>query len=211
MNEGSRRVGDAGGPENRPERRVRTDGSGSGVAGPNDVVVRRATRADLLDVYRIEKQCFTQPWPYAAFETFLDEPGFLVAVAGRSPAARRDSLGDVSGQDPAVPVGDGSPVVGYVVSDVMPNHGRGIGHVKDIAVRPDARGAGLGRHLLHRALVALSVGGASLVKLEVRVSNDAALSLYRDVGFEPVRRVRGYYADGEDAFVMVLDVDAWQA
>jgi ribosomal-protein-alanine N-acetyltransferase len=197
VNEGSRRVGDAGGPESRPERRVRTDGSGSGVAGPHDVVVRRATRADLLDVYRIEKQCFTQPWPYAAFETFLDQPGFLVAVDGREAVA--DTL-----------VGDGSPVVGYVVSDVMPNHGRGIGHVKDIAVRPDARGAGLGRHLLHRALVALSVGGASLVKLEVRVSNDAALSLYRDVGFEPVRRVRGYYADGEDAFVMVLDVDAWR-
>lgn len=178
MNERSRS------PDETADRSVRADGSGAGDAAPDDTVVRRATRADLIDVYRIEKSSFAQPWPYSAFETFLDEPGFLVAVRG-----------------PAV--------VGYVVADVMPNHGRGIGHIKDIAVRPDARGMGLGRHLLERALVALTVGGASLVKLEVRVSNDVALSLYRDVGFEPARRVSGYYSDGEDAFVMVLDVDAW--
>ncbi|SFG60325.1 ribosomal-protein-alanine N-acetyltransferase [Halopelagius inordinatus] len=168
------------------DRSVRADGSGAGDAAPGDTVVRGATRSDLLDVYRIEKRSFSQPWPYSAFETFLDEPGFLVAVRG--------------------PV-----VVGYVVADVMPNHGRGIGHVKDIAVRPDARGMGLGRYLLERALVAVAIEGATLVKLEVRVGNDAALSLYRDVGFEPARRISGYYSDGEDALVMVLDVDAWRA
>ncbi|RDI72171.1 ribosomal protein S18-alanine N-acetyltransferase [Halopelagius longus] len=168
------------------DRNARADGSGADAAAPENTVVRRATRSDLLDVYRIEKSSFSQPWPYSAFETFLEEPGFLVAVRG-----------------PAV--------VGYVVADVMPNHGRGIGHVKDIAVRPDARGAGLGRYLLERALVALTIDGATLVKLEVRVGNEPAISLYRDVGFERARRVPGYYADGEDAFVMVLDLDAWQA
>jgi len=149
----------------------------------DDVTIREAEQADLLSVYRIEKTCFPQPWPFSAFERFLGEPGFLVAD-------------------------DGERVVGYVVSNLVPNHGRDIGHVKDLAVRPDARGRGVGRTLLERALVSLSIDGASLVKLEVRESNDPALSLYRDVGFEPMRRVPRYYEDGEDALLMVLDLDA---
>ena len=149
-----------------------------------DVTVREAERADLLDVLGIEKRCFTEPWPYAAFESFLDEPGFLVAER------------------------EGS-VVGYVVADVMPNHGRDIGHVKDLAVAPEARGIGLGRLLLRRGLLSLSFSGAAVVKLEVRVGNDPALSLYRDAGFDPARRVPSYYADGEDAYIMVLDLSEW--
>ena len=148
--------------------------------------IRRAQRADLLAVFRIEKACFPQPWPFSAFERFLDEPGFLVAAT------------------------DADEVLGYVVSDVMPNYGRDIGHVKDLAVHPGVRGRGLGRRLLDRALETLSAEGAMLVKLEVREGNDAARSLYDDVGFRNLRRVRGYYEDGEDAVMMVLDVPEWR-
>jgi len=38
--------------------------------------------------------------------------------------------------------------------------------------------------------------------LEVRGSNLPAVSLYRKMGFEVMRTIRGYYADGEDAYVM---------
>jgi ribosomal-protein-alanine N-acetyltransferase len=152
------------------------------------VVIRQAEQADLLDVFRIERVTFPQPWPYSAFESFLGERGFLVATVGTPPT-----------------------VVGYTVSDTTPNYGRDIGHVKDLAVHPDARGQGLGRTLLHRALEALAAAGAALVKLEVRATNDAALSLYRDEGFEPLRRIPRYYEDGEDAYVMVLDLAEWTA
>ncbi|EJN58343.1 hypothetical protein HSB1_37600 [Halogranum salarium B-1] len=100
-------------------------------------------------------------------------------------------------------------VVGYVVADVIPNYGRDIGHIKDLAVRPESRGQGVGRSLLERALTTLFVDSTALVKLEVRESNDPALDLYRDVGFEPMRRVPRYYDDGEAALVMVLDLDGW--
>ena len=43
------------------------------------VTVRPADRADLLDVLRIERESFSDPWPYAAFESVLDAPAFLVA------------------------------------------------------------------------------------------------------------------------------------
>ncbi len=160
------------------------DGGGSDPSADPGVTVRAAGRADLLDVLRIERDSFAEPWPYAAFESLLDAPAFLVAV----------------GDD------DDRPILGYVVADVTPNHGRDIGHIKDLAVRPDARGAGIGRRLLREALVELSLSGAVVAKLEVRAGNDAARSLYRAEGFEPTRRVPRYYGDGEDALLLVTDL-----
>ena len=150
-----------------------------------ELTIREADRADLLAVFRIEKAVFPQPWPFASFEQFLGNRGFLVAV-----------------QDGAV--------VGYAIADVRSNHGRDLGHLKDIAVHPEAQGEGVGRALLRRVLFTLAVAGAAVVKLEVREDNDVAQSLYEDVGFERVRRVPAYYDDGEDAYVMVLDVDDWR-
>jgi ribosomal-protein-alanine N-acetyltransferase len=161
------------------------DGSPESVHG-GSVAIRQAEQADLLDVFRIERATFPQPWPFSAFESFLGERGFLVATRETSPE-----------------------VVGYVVSDTTPNYGRDIGHVKDLAIHPEARREGIGRDLLHRALGTLGSAGAALVKLEVRATNDAALALYRSEGFEPLRRVPRYYDDGEDAYVMVLDLAEW--
>ena len=144
-----------------------------------DLAIRRAERADLLAVVRIEGASFPQPWPYDAFERFLDEPGFLVAV-------------DRDGR-----------IGGFVVADVTPTHGRQIGHVKDLAVHPDRRGAGVGSALLTHALASLAAQGGDTVRLEVRESNETARRLYRRFGFEDVRRVPGYYDDGEDAIVML--------
>jgi ribosomal-protein-alanine N-acetyltransferase len=156
------------------------------------VSIRRATRADLLEVFRIEQAAFPEPWPFAAFERYLDVPGFLVAV-DESRAGGTES-GVVDGG-----------VVGYVVATPIPNHGRALGHVKDIAVHPEHRGRGVGSSLLDAALSVLS-GEASSVKLEVRPSNDAARSLYDEFGFEVLKAVPSYYADGEDALVLVRDL-----
>lgn len=149
--------------------------------GTDDRTIRPAARGDLLAVYRIEKTSFPQPWPFAAFEGFLGEPGFLVAtVDGR--------------------------VVGYVVADTVPNAGRTLGHVKDIAVHPDYRGRGIGAQLLGSALTVMREKRASRVKLEVRESNDSAIRLYRRFGFQFRRTLPRYYDDGEDAYVLVSEL-----
>lgn len=50
--------------------------------------------------------------------------------------------------------------------------------------------------------------GAKYVSLHVRVSNVAALALYRDsLGFKVIDTEQKYYADGEDAFSMRMDLD----
>lgn len=148
--------------------------------------IREAVQADLLDVYRIEKLVFEQPWPFSAFEQYLGEPGFLV----------REHPQPVGGLDEIT-------LAGYVVADAIPNHTRPLGHIKDIGVHPDAQGQGVGRSLLVRALDVLAEQGVRSAKLEVRRSNEAALGLYREFGFEVLRTLPQYYADGEDAFIMV--------
>ncbi|NEU58943.1 GNAT family N-acetyltransferase [Halorussus sp. MSC15.2] len=170
-------------------------------AGNGDGVrIRQAVQADLLAVLRIERASFDQPWPFSAFERYLGEPGFLVAVAGGpgTPLVEDGDERDVQSNE---------SVVGYVVADLVPNHGRPFGHVKDIAVHPDHRGEGVGARLLERALHVLEVRGARSVKLEVRASNDRAVSLYREFDFEFLRTIPRYYDDGEDALIMVVDLD----
>ena len=50
--------------------------------------------------------------------------------------------------------------------------------------------------------------GAKYVSLHVRVSNVAALALYRDtLGFKVIGTEQKYYADGEDAYSMRMDLD----
>ena len=44
------------------------------------------------------------------------------------------------------------------------------------------------------------------VKLEVRKGNKIAISLYNRFGFSFHHSLSGYYADGEDALVLVLDL-----
>ena len=147
---------------------------------PGAPTVRQAKRMDLLAVHRIEQASFSEPWPYTAFETFLDTPGFLVADTGG--------------------------VVGFVVANVLSDSARQVGHVKDLAVAPGSRGEGIGGQLLDRAIAVLSGQGVTAVKLEVRKSNDPARSLYRSRGFEHRRTAANYYADGEDALVLVRPI-----
>ncbi|ELY48988.1 ribosomal protein S18-alanine N-acetyltransferase [Natronorubrum bangense] len=154
-----------------------------GIGDGGGLSIRAAERADLLAVARIENESFAQPWPYNAFERFLGEPGFLVALDGAD------------------------AIVGYIVADVTQNFGQRLGHVKDIAVYPDRRGTGVGTALLTQALAVLAAHGAETVKLEVRCSNDGAKRLYREFGFEPLRLAPGYYEDGEDAIVMIRKLE----
>lgn len=52
---------------------------------------------------------------------------------------------------------------------------------------------------------------AAYVSLHVRVSNAAALHLYRDtLGFEVEKVEAKYYADGEDAYSMKMDLTSMQ-
>jgi len=77
------------------------------------------------------------------------------------------------------------------------------GHIISIAVLPEHRRKGLGHALIEKALETMAkLYNAKSCYLEVRVSNEPAISLYKKAGFEVQRTIRGYYADGENAYIM---------
>lgn len=76
------------------------------------------------------------------------------------------------------------------------------GHVISIAVLPEHQREGIGYALMCEAMEAMVNYKAKECYLEVRASNVPAVNLYRKMGFEVARTMRGYYADGEAAYVM---------
>ena len=114
-------------------------------------------------------------------------PEFMRSQLGL-PGSRTNLVAELSGD-----------LVGHAALLVVADEG----HVTSVAVAPDHQRMGIGRVLLaalcrdaeHRGLVAMT--------LEVRVSNAAAIALYRRFGFAPSGVRPGYYADdGEDALIM---------
>jgi len=76
------------------------------------------------------------------------------------------------------------------------------GHVISIAVLPQNQRQGVGRALVQEAMNAMRRYKAKECVLEVRASNTVAVNLYRKLGFEIIRTLHRYYADGEDAYLM---------
>jgi len=75
-----------------------------------------------------------------------------------------------------------------------------------LAVAAQARGSGIGKALLLRALERTAARRCCELRLEVRTSNCAALKLYRGLGFVPFAQIEDYYQDGEAALRLRLRV-----
>ena len=100
-------------------------------------------------------------------------------------------------------------VVGYIMCRIevgLSNFGLGglirKGHVVSIAVLAKARRKGVAQALINAALQGMSFYKAKQCYLEVRVTNEGGVALYKKLTFEVSRTVHGYYSDGEDAYVM---------
>jgi len=100
-------------------------------------------------------------------------------------------------------------ILGYIMCRIevgLSNYGFGglvrKGHIVSIAVLPQARRQGAAKALINKALEGMAYYRAKQGFLEVRVTNEIAISLYKQLGFEITRTINGYYSDGEDAYVM---------
>ena len=134
---------------------------------------------DLDRLLEVERECFAEPWSRAMLEGELrGGPGHV-------------ALG-IAGADGAL---DGAALARLAVGTL---------EIQSIAVRPRARGRGLGRALVRALLERARAARAERADLEVRAGNAAAIALYASEGFVPVGRRRRYYGNGEDALLMSL-------
>lgn len=147
-------------------------------AGPaaRSIVVRAATEDDLDEVAAIERDVFADPWSRRSFVDLVDAPGVVFLVAADSDGVR-----------------------GYAVVLVAAPESE----LANLATARNRQRQGLGRRLLEEALGRARGLGCREMFLEVRASNEAALTLYRSAGFHAVGRRARYYARPiEDAVVM---------
>ncbi|MCL2911904.1 ribosomal protein S18-alanine N-acetyltransferase [Shewanella aquimarina] len=75
----------------------------------------------------------------------------------------------------------------------------------DICVRPAMQGQGLGKRLTEALIELAATQGAERMMLEVRASNERAIALYRQMGFEQTGMRANYYQleqGKEDAILM---------
>ncbi|KAL6864035.1 acyl-CoA N-acyltransferase [Trichoderma novae-zelandiae] len=102
-------------------------------------------------------------------------------------------------------------IVGYVLAKMEeePTDGIQHGHITSLSVMRTHRRLGIAEKLMRQSQLAMvETFQAKYVSLHVRVSNVAARHLYEDtLRFRNEKTESKYYADGEDAFSMRLDLD----
>jgi ribosomal-protein-alanine N-acetyltransferase len=100
-------------------------------------------------------------------------------------------------------------IVGYIMCRIE----RGIsgfgrmpvkkGHIVSVAVLKTIRHKGIGTALITAGMEGMKDYGASEFFLEVRKANEDAIGVYEKLGYTVRRVLRGYYRDGEDAYLMI--------
>jgi [ribosomal protein S18]-alanine N-acetyltransferase len=143
-----------------------------------------ATEGDIPALLALERRSFTHPWTEGNFREVVTDPSRTTALV------LREARGPAAGEPALV-----AYCVGQSVADEV--------HILDLVVAEDRRRRGLGRWLLGYVLDRAARRGADRAFLEVRRSNEAAIALYRSVGFTVRAERRDYYREpGEDALVL---------
>ncbi|HEY5294317.1 MAG TPA: ribosomal protein S18-alanine N-acetyltransferase [Gaiellaceae bacterium] len=141
--------------------------------------VRVLEPPDLDAIEPIEQRAYPTPWSRSMFASELAKPTSIC-------------LGAFEGEE----------LVGYVINSRYVD----AWHVMNVAVDPEHQRRGVATHLLRRLFELTRDDERRGYTLEVRVSNEGAIQLYAQLGFEPRGIRRGYYTDNrEDALIMWRD------
>lgn len=136
-------------------------------------------KSHLDAVAALERVCFSKPWPRSMLEDELYNPNVSLVVAEEEDGA----------------------VLGYGEVGVVLDEGC----LEKIAVDPAWRRQGVAEAILS-AYLRFGRAKLAFLTLEVRASNEAAIGLYKKLGFEEVGRRKGYYTEPkEDAVLMTVE------
>ena len=126
---------------------------------------RPLTEADLNLVLEIEEVAYSHPWTLEIFQDCLRVGYCCWALM------------------------QGEQIIGYGVMSVA----AGECHILNLCVCPDRQNTGYGSMLLEKLLDIARKHHADTAFLEVRPSNDPAIQLYQQAGFDKVGMRRDYY------------------
>ncbi|HDS45735.1 MAG TPA: N-acetyltransferase [Methanomicrobia archaeon] len=144
-----------------------------------DFRLRKAERSDLNSVIRLWKRNIKTVNTAADIAEFFDAAEYYFYVAVAPGSNGKENL------------------IGFIGGAIRGGHG----HISGIAVDKPYRRRGVGKELMTALELAFLNESFTIITLEVRVSNTGAIRFYEKQGYRMVYTVKGYYADGEDAFV----------
>lgn len=143
------------------------------------VVIREYSTKDFKDIMEIEREAFSPRNPVYDIYIYVTYGSDLLVA-------------DIGGK-----------VVGYVaIMDIDRENSK----IVSLAVKKEFRRRGIGTKLLSTAIERCKERNKRKILLEVRVSNYIAQKLYKKMGFRIVDVIPNYYQDGEDAYLMALDL-----
>jgi ribosomal-protein-alanine N-acetyltransferase len=146
--------------------------------------IRRMQSEDLPQVFELDRNSFSLPWPERSFRFELENNEVSRCwVAELLPESGAPLLVAM--------------IVVWMIADEV--------HVATLAVSPEYRRQKIAQRLLAHTLIDAYHSGANSSFLEVRRSNQAAITLYQRFGYREVAVRRNYYKDNqEDAILMDL-------
>ena len=140
------------------------------------MIITKMTESHVAQVAELEKLCFRDPWSENSMASELNNPLSLWLVAV-----------------------DGDRVAGYVGSQTVMDES----DMMNVAVHPDYRKQGIATALILGLVEELRKRGSRSLTLEVRASNETAISVYRKLDFQEVGRRKNYYRNPrEDALIL---------
>lgn len=148
-----------------------------GAINIDDVKVRNMNILDIDDVMNVETQCFTIGWSKESFEYEMKENNKALYV-----------IAEYQGT-----------LLGYAGLWKILDEG----HITNIAVLKDFRKNGIATLMLNTLLDLAQKDSVNSFTLEVKKTNNVAISLYQNLGFEACGVRKGYYKDtNDDAIIM---------
>ncbi len=140
------------------------------------ITIRPMEIDDISEVAAIESSIFSTPWSEAGFFSYLIREDTLLLVA----------------------IEEGH-IVGYCGSVIALNEG----DITNVAVLESRQRRGIGRLLLEAMLQKTQEQSVTRMFLEVRESNERAISIYESLGFRKAGIRPGYYESPvEDGILM---------
>lgn len=139
------------------------------------IKIKKLSKQDALCISLIENDCFAHPWSQKAVEDSFDNNTVFFGVV------------------------NDEKIIGYCGMQTVLDEG----FITNVAVLPSYRNRGAGNALVKALLQFAKAQNLSSVSLEVRVSNQAAISLYEKNGFINLGTRKNFYRDPtEDAYIM---------
>ncbi len=154
-----------------------------------DCIFRRCELSDIIPVMEINLSTLPEHYSDYFYESLLEELPEAFVVA------------EMSGK-----------IIGYIMCKLEYGFSNfkklGFvkkGHVVSVSVMEKYRGKGFGTVLVDEAIKGVKIRQCSELYLEVRCSNTDAVKLYEKLGFSIQQRLKAYYRDGEDSYLMAIN------